>query len=375
MKLDDDKKLHNDVIDERLSFTTEGGSTVTKRTTLTTGLAFDISNSRDPHAYNNGRNGFLPTFAEDPDPNLSLDIAIQRPKPTSFAGSVRFVEVGETSDSRNVPPIGKLNESYSALGQVHVAEESKWTFGLPDVSSMVPVDFGIEKSLSSFSNMMASRATEPRRGVMVGKFWPLHKGHEYLLGKALCHCDELYIIVKVKPYELPRGRLRAGWVRAASPHAHVMIIEDVYDPEDAYLWAALLKEWCGFVPRVLFGSEKARAVACALGSECNHVMIDDMREVHPIAGLTIRSNPVASWEHLPPNVRGYYAERVVIVGAPCTGKSTVAQELAAHFDAPLVNDYAKELAEQNLVAQRKVGKHGTSFNWYGYTFVMMCRLM
>ena len=61
-----------------------------------------------------------------------------------------------------------------------------------------------------------------RRGLVVGKFAPLHKGHELVIGRALADCDEVIVISYSKP-ELPgcspAERGRSGCSRGFPPRA------------------------------------------------------------------------------------------------------------------------------------------------------------
>ena len=38
-------------------------------------------------------------------------------------------------------------------------------------------------------------------------------------------------------------------------------------------------------------------------------------------------------------------KKIVLVGPECTGKSTLTKELAAHFEAPYVTEYARKYIE------------------------------
>jgi cytidyltransferase-like protein len=59
------------------------------------------------------------------------------------------------------------------------------------------------------------------RGLIVGKFYPPHKGHSFLIETALKQCDDLAIIVCVKKEETITGKLRAEWLQELHPQARV----------------------------------------------------------------------------------------------------------------------------------------------------------
>ncbi|MCL2346548.1 MAG: adenylyltransferase/cytidyltransferase family protein, partial [Desulfobulbus sp.] len=57
-----------------------------------------------------------------------------------------------------------------------------------------------------------------RRGLVVGKFCPLHLGHEFLIGRAKALCDELIVLSYTEPgfdgYDSSR---RENWLKARFP--------------------------------------------------------------------------------------------------------------------------------------------------------------
>ncbi|MFN8514048.1 MAG: adenylyltransferase/cytidyltransferase family protein [Chloroflexia bacterium] len=52
-----------------------------------------------------------------------------------------------------------------------------------------------------------------RTGVVIGKFYPPHRGHRYLIDTAAARVDHLTVIVCGKPEQLLSGELRAAWLR------------------------------------------------------------------------------------------------------------------------------------------------------------------
>ena len=93
-----------------------------------------------------------------------------------------------------------------------------------------------------------------KRGLIVGKFYPPHRGHKYLIDAGRAQVDHLSVIVCQKPHEQPPGKLRAAWLRAIHPDVNVLLIDDVYDEQDSKIWAENSIRWLGFVPDVVFTS-------------------------------------------------------------------------------------------------------------------------
>jgi NadR type nicotinamide-nucleotide adenylyltransferase len=77
-----------------------------------------------------------------------------------------------------------------------------------------------------------------------------------------------------------------------------------------------------------------------MGAE--HVMVDRQRITVPCSGSMIRANPLDSLEWVSPVVRAYYVKRICIVGAESTGKTTLAVQLAEHYQTKWVPEYGRE---------------------------------
>ncbi len=204
-----------------------------------------------------------------------------------------------------------------------------------------------------------------RRGLIVGKFYPPHRGHKYLIETARAQVDELTVIVCGMPAEVPAGELRAAWLRELHPDVRILLIDDTLDPDDSQLWAEHSVRWLGYTPDVVFTSEDYGAqFARCLG--CAHVQVDKARVAVPISATLVRADPLGCWAYLEPPVRGYYARRVCLVGAESTGKTTLAQMLAAHFHTVWVPEYGREYSEQKLAATGR-------YDWCSEEFAHIAR--
>lgn len=186
-----------------------------------------------------------------------------------------------------------------------------------------------------------------KRGIVIGKFYPPHLGHSYLIQTALDACDELTVLVcDSASYGIP-ATLRAEWLQKIHPSANVVIIPDIGDDDDSKAWAAYTINFLGYTPDVVFSSEDYGPVwAKYMGSQ--HVMVDKKREHVPISATKIRSNPLKYWEFMHPYVRGYYAKRVCIVGAESTGTTMLSKELAKHYNTTWVPEYGRLYSEAKM---------------------------
>ncbi len=205
-----------------------------------------------------------------------------------------------------------------------------------------------------------------KRGLIVGKFYPPHRGHKFLIDSGRAQVDELYVIVCQKPHEQPPGDLRAAWLREIHPDVNVLLIDDVYDEQDSRVWAENSVRWLGFAPDVVFTSEEyGDRFAHYLG--CEHVLIDKARNIVPVSGTKVRSNAMSYWEYLEPPVRGWYAKRICLVGAESTGKTTLARSLAAHYQTVWVAEYGREYSERKLA-------EGSGYDWTSDEFTHIAQI-
>lgn len=178
-------------------------------------------------------------------------------------------------------------------------------------------------------------------GVVIGKFLPPHRGHRFLIETAVSRCDRTVVIVCEKPSDPIPGPLRAEWLRRMIPQAEIMLIDDRYDENDSAVWAKNTIGWLGRAPDVVFTSESyGDTYAGHMG--CHHVMVDQARETVRCSGTAVRNDPAAMWEHIDPPVRGWYAKRVVIVGAESTGTTTLAEDLASSLGVQWIPEYGRE---------------------------------
>jgi len=167
-------------------------------------------------------------------------------------------------------------------------------------------------------------------GLVVGKFCPLHLGHELVIRRALQDCRGVAVISYTKP-EFPRcaPAVRERWLRARCPEATVLVVDDQrlaewgaeceLPPNDApgalhhafIAWLCL--ERLGRVVDAVFTSEPygdqfaadlsghfTRHLGRALS--VRHVLVDRAREAVPVSGTRIRERPHEFRHFLAPEV-------------------------------------------------------------------------
>jgi HTH-type transcriptional repressor of NAD biosynthesis genes len=183
------------------------------------------------------------------------------------------------------------------------------------------------------------------RGLVIGKFYPPHRGHKFLIDTALSQVDHLDVLICSRPEQTIPGELRARWLQEMHPSARVRAIDDPGEDDNSEFWAQYTVKILGSAPDVVFTSEDyGEAFARFLG--CRHVMVDRERTHVPISARAIRAAPLRHWDHLEPCVRAYFAKRISVVGAESTGTTTLARDLAAHFHTVWVPEYGREYCEK-----------------------------
>ncbi|MDZ7811623.1 MAG: AAA family ATPase [Ideonella sp.] len=219
------------------------------------------------------------------------------------------------------------------------------------------------------------------QGLVVGKFSPLHRGHEFLIEQAAQACQHLLVLGYSNP-ELPGCGLerRQRWLdaRVNTRYAHVqahgraLAIDDTWvqqrcaamghsfqpmPPNDAadathqhylaWLLTTVLRNDLQAPLGALFCSEPwgpacAQVLSTTLGSTVRPVLVDVARTTHPIAASHIRAQPWAHALHLSPQVWADWLPRVLLLGAESTGKTTLAQALAQALHTEWVPEFGRE---------------------------------
>jgi len=189
-----------------------------------------------------------------------------------------------------------------------------------------------------------------KRGMLLGKFMPLHKGHVYLIEFAMNYVDELTVVVGTLASEPIAGEVRYHWVKEMFPSVNVVHLQDE-NPQHPHehpnfwqIWQKSLQEVLPWQPDLVFASEDyGFKLAEVLDAE--FMSCDEARSIVPVCGTEIRKNPWDNWEFLPRIVRPYYCRKICIFGPESTGKSTLTKNLATHFKSIAVPEYARTYLE------------------------------
>jgi HTH-type transcriptional regulator, transcriptional repressor of NAD biosynthesis genes len=209
-----------------------------------------------------------------------------------------------------------------------------------------------------------------RRGLVVGKFAPLHRGHEMVIERALAECDEVIVLSYSKP-ELAgcEPNERARWLEARFPGARRVVLgeplppglemphNDAPDDDHRRFVARVCLDVLGTTVQAVFTSEDygdgfARKLTDCFrqrisdADEVSHVLVDRARTRVPISGTLIRSDVHRHRSFLSPEVYASFVDRVCLLGGESSGKTTLAASLASAFDSSWAPEYGRELWEE-----------------------------
>ncbi|QTN27634.1 AAA family ATPase [Rhodoferax sp. AJA081-3] len=222
-----------------------------------------------------------------------------------------------------------------------------------------------------------------RHGLVIGKFYPPHLGHEYLIRSAALHSRAVTVAVLGSSAESLSIARRVQWLQSAfadSPHVRVIgAVDDVpVNYGDEGIWrahvnimreaVALADKTCAPLPPVdaVFTSEPY-GDRLASYFQCAHVCLDHSRALYPTSGTAVRSSVPGQWHMLSPTVQAGLAMRVVVLGAESTGTTTLSQDLAQALRArggvwantQWVAEYGREYSA-NLLALAKAAAPGAT---------------
>lgn len=145
------------------------------------------------------------------------------------------------------------------------------------------------------------------RGLVLGKFAPLHRGHQWLIEQSLVQCDRTAVLV-YESREVTRVPLsvRSGWIRRLYPGVTVIEGWDApsasgHDPEIMRMQERYIASVVPLPVTHFFSSEWYGAhVSASLGAV--DVRVDEARLRVPISATLIRGNPKAYSQWLEPMV-------------------------------------------------------------------------
>lgn len=193
-----------------------------------------------------------------------------------------------------------------------------------------------------------------KRGLVIGKFMPVHLGHIALINFAADQCDELIVSMSFTDKDPIPAQLRFLWMTEIfkeRPSVKLFMVKDDFDNEYLPL-IQRTRIWSDFVFRtypnidVLFSSEDyGEPFAKYLGVK--HQPFDPDRRKFAVSATRIRNKPFQYWDYIPAVVRPYFVKLVCFYGPESTGKSTMAVRMSERYQSEFVPEVARELITTN----------------------------
>lgn len=193
-----------------------------------------------------------------------------------------------------------------------------------------------------------------KRGLVIGKFLPIHQGHIALIDFAASQCDELIVSMSAALTDTINPEIRLEWLQQifhGRPNIKCFQITDDFD-DDTLPLDFRTKIWAAFIQKtyppidVIFSSEEyGEPFARHLKAE--HIQFDPPRKQFSVSASGIRSAPFKYWEFIPPEVRPYFVKKLCFFGPESTGKTVMAEILARRYNTVFVPEVARELITSN----------------------------
>jgi HTH-type transcriptional regulator, transcriptional repressor of NAD biosynthesis genes len=179
-------------------------------------------------------------------------------------------------------------------------------------------------------------------GLVVGKFYPPHRGHQRLIEQAAARCARVTVLVMAAAGETVPLADRIAWLRAdcaGQPGVSVAGVrfdvpvdfgdEAIWTAQVAVMRAALAGNGVAAVDAVVSSEPYGAELAARLGAE--HICVDRARTAVPVSASQIRADLAGRWDDLTGPAQAGLATRVIVVDAESTGTSTIAELLAEHY--------------------------------------------
>ncbi|MDP9076689.1 MAG: AAA family ATPase [Bacteroidota bacterium] len=215
------------------------------------------------------------------------------------------------------------------------------------------------------------------KAFVFGKFLPFHKGHEAMISFALGKCDFLSVLICCDKEENIPGEIRKNWIETTFADTKNIAVKVLhYDnrllPNTSQTSASVSETWSVEFKRhypdytLLITSEPYGELVAGF-MEIQHIPFDPDKVQHPVSASIIRNDFVSNWHHLPRAVKPYFAIKVVILGTESTGKTTLTEQLARHYNCSFVLEAGRELIPNSTKftfgdLQSVAGEHAKRIN-------------
>ena len=209
-----------------------------------------------------------------------------------------------------------------------------------------------------------------KHGLIIGKFFPFTRGHQYLIDSAREQCDRVTVLVCSLKNESIPGEIRYEWIKEhyrVSVYGNDLIIKHVTDEVQQYphndndenFWDI----WTGIIMREMRTKHYDQAYDVIFTSEdygkqlsertqfkypdikMDYVDVDKARTTFPVSGTLVRENPFKQWDYLPDVVKPYFMKKIVFVGPESVGKSFSCSKMGEEFNTITVPEFGRSYTD------------------------------
>jgi len=198
-------------------------------------------------------------------------------------------------------------------------------------------------------------------GITIGKFMPLHLGHELLIEFGSAMMDKFYVIVSGKLTDAIPLKTRYDWVCDFVKLNNLYHVDVIYHIDDSptpidideygtvldkpfqRYWANEFQIITASATHVISSDHYGKAIADTMGIKW--LPVDPMRETINISATEIRNNISSNYQYLSDVVKPYYQKRIAIVGPESSGKSTMTKDLSCVYHTVSAHEYGRTISE------------------------------
>lgn len=132
-------------------------------------------------------------------------------------------------------------------------------------------------------------------GFTIGKFAPLHKGHQYLIEKGIKEMDEFYVVIyETNVIKIPIEE-RAKWIKDIYPNVKILYAKNPpsqygLDEKSVKIQTDYLKNIINKIPVTHFYSSELYGKFVARDLQIEEVEVDRLRKKYSISATQIRNN-------------------------------------------------------------------------------------
>ena len=159
-----------------------------------------------------------------------------------------------------------------------------------------------------------------KRGLVLGKFMPLHNGHIEMINFAKTKCDKVVILLCAEASEPIDAMTRVKFINDVfgqddnieinymSYSAFQLSPSSDYEETETKKWADRIASYNFNLDVIISSEEYGKHLARFM--EIDYIDYDIDRQKIPISATEIRKNPYKNWDKIPDTVREYYYKKM-----------------------------------------------------------------